>query len=91
MKMELLVSSETSALKAQAPGDYPKDTIRHSTHGGSLKSRRYLFTLPVYRIVSNQQAMTHRCGARQDCVIISEKKVKFVTVAGGGALERCVG
>ena len=29
MKMELLVSSETSALKAQMPGDYPKDKIRH--------------------------------------------------------------
>ena len=29
MKMELLVSSETSALKAHTPGDYPKDTIRH--------------------------------------------------------------
>ena len=39
MKMERLVSSETSALKGQTPGDYPKDTIRHSTHGGSLKSR----------------------------------------------------
>ena len=39
MKMELLVSSETSALKAQRPGDYPKDTIRHSTHGESFKSR----------------------------------------------------
>ena len=28
MKMERIVSSETSALKAQTPGDYPKDTIR---------------------------------------------------------------
>jgi hypothetical protein len=28
MKMELLVSPETSALKAQTPGDYPK---RHNT------------------------------------------------------------
>ena len=28
MKIELLVSSETSALKAQRPGDYPKDTIK---------------------------------------------------------------
>ena len=36
-KMELPVSSETSALKAQIPGDDPKDTRRHSTHGESLK------------------------------------------------------
>ena len=28
MKMELLISSETSVLKAQTPGDYPEDTIR---------------------------------------------------------------
>ena len=28
MKMEQIASSETSALKAQMPGDYRKDTIR---------------------------------------------------------------
>ena len=39
MKMERIASSETSALKAQKPGDYPKDTIRHSTHLENLKSR----------------------------------------------------
>ena len=33
-------SSETSALKTQMPGDYPKDTKWHSTHGKSLKSRQ---------------------------------------------------
>ena len=49
MKMELLVSSETSALKAQTPEDYPKDTIRHSTHGESFKSRIPLF---VFAFVS---------------------------------------
>ena len=37
--MERIVSSETSALKAQMPGDYPKHAIRHSTQGESLKSR----------------------------------------------------
>ena len=37
--MERIESSETSALKAQTPGDYPKHTIRYSTHGESLKSR----------------------------------------------------
>ena len=40
VEMERIESSETSALKAQTPpGDYPKDTIRHSTRGESLKSR----------------------------------------------------
>ena len=28
MKMERRESSETSALKAQTPGDYPKNTVR---------------------------------------------------------------
>ena len=37
--MERIASSEKSALKAQTPGDYPKDTIRYSTHGERLKSR----------------------------------------------------
>ena len=46
--MERLVSPETSALKAQTPGDYPKDTIRHSTHDESLKSR---FSQDVTRVV----------------------------------------
>ena len=45
MKMERIERSETSALKAQTPGDYPKDTIRHSTHGESLKSRLTLYEL----------------------------------------------
>ena len=44
MKMERIVSSESSALKARTPGDYPKNKIRHSTHGESLKSK-YTFTL----------------------------------------------
>ena len=38
MKMERIESSETLALKAQTPGDHPKNTIRHSTHGENLKS-----------------------------------------------------
>ena len=35
--MERIECSETSALKAQTPGDYPKNTIRQSTLGESLK------------------------------------------------------
>ena len=32
--------SETSAHKIQMPGNYPEESIQHSEHGGSLKSRR---------------------------------------------------
>jgi len=31
--------SETSAYKLQTPGNYPEESIRHSEHGESLKSR----------------------------------------------------
>jgi hypothetical protein len=43
MKMEQC--SETSAYKIQAPGNYPEESIQHSEHGESLKSR--LLTLYV--------------------------------------------
>ena len=43
MKMERLESSETSTLKAQTQVGYPKDKIRHSTHGEGLKSRDSVF------------------------------------------------
>ena len=39
MKMEQTKCSETSAYKIQAPGNYPEESIQHSEHGESLKSR----------------------------------------------------
>jgi hypothetical protein len=39
MKMEQTECSETSAYKIQTPGNYPEESIQHSEHGGSLKSR----------------------------------------------------
>ena len=45
--MERIESSETSTLKTQTLGDYPKNTIRHSTHGENLKSR-YTFLLRTH-------------------------------------------
>ena len=39
MKMELTECSETSAHKIQKPGNHPKERIKHSQHGESLKSR----------------------------------------------------
>jgi len=37
MKMEQTECSETSAYKIQTPGNYPKESIRHTEHGESLK------------------------------------------------------
>jgi len=40
MKMEQTEFSETSEYKIQMPGNYPEESIQHSEHGESLKSRR---------------------------------------------------
>jgi len=39
MKMELIVSSEMSAIRTQTPGNYPKRKKLHLEHGESLKTR----------------------------------------------------
>jgi len=39
MKMEPTVSSETSAIRTQTPGNYPKRNKLHLEHGKSLKTR----------------------------------------------------
>ena len=55
MKTEQTERSETLAYKIQTPGNYPEESIQHSEHGESLKSRvvvtyirapfQYLFTV----------------------------------------------
>jgi hypothetical protein len=40
MKMELTECSKMSAYKIQTPGNYPEESIQHSEHNESLKSRR---------------------------------------------------
>jgi len=37
------VSSETSAIRTQTPGNYPKRNKLHLEHGESLKTINYLF------------------------------------------------
>jgi len=39
MKMELTEGSETSDIRTQKPGNYPKENILHIEQGESLKSR----------------------------------------------------
>jgi hypothetical protein len=40
MKMEQTDCSETMVYKIQTPGNHPEESIQHSEHGESLKSRR---------------------------------------------------
>ena len=39
MKMEWTECSETSTYKLQTPGNCPEESIQHSEHGESLKSK----------------------------------------------------
>ena len=42
MKMEPIVSSETSAIRTQTPGNYPRRNKLHTEYGESLKTRTNL-------------------------------------------------
>jgi len=42
MEMGQTECSETSTCKIQTPGNYPEESIQHSEHGKSMKSRIYL-------------------------------------------------
>ena len=54
MKMEPIVSSETSAIRIQTPGNYPKRNKLHLEHGESLKTGMViLFTNILMVIIVN--------------------------------------
>jgi hypothetical protein len=58
MKMEQTECSEISAYKIQTPGNYPEESVQHSEHGESLKSRIYitvLYLLQLYLTKWNSQ------------------------------------
>jgi hypothetical protein len=48
MKMEQTACSETLAFKIQAPENRSEESIRHSEHGESLKSRKILITFTLF-------------------------------------------
>jgi len=47
MTMEQTECSEMSAYKFQMPGIHPKESIQHSVHGESLKSRTISFIMSL--------------------------------------------
>jgi len=49
MKMEPIVSSETSAIKSQTPGNYPKRNKLHLQHGESLRTKKIKNIRELYR------------------------------------------
>jgi len=48
--MEQIVSSETSAIRTQTPGNYPKRNKLHLEHGESLKTRLINLHLIEYKV-----------------------------------------
>jgi hypothetical protein len=48
MKMEQPECSEMSAYKIQTLGNYPEESVQHSEHGESLKSRICDFIMYIY-------------------------------------------
>jgi len=58
MKMEPIVSSETSAIRTQTPGNYPKRNNLHLEHGESLRTRlnllyyrKYIYTRALFEVI----------------------------------------
>jgi hypothetical protein len=56
MKIEQAECSETSAYKIQTPGNYPEESIQHTEHGKSVKSRTFNYLCHPLLIV---QTDTH--------------------------------
>jgi len=50
MKMEPIRSSETSTIKTQTPGNYPKRDILQLKHGESLKTTTQIMFIHVSTI-----------------------------------------
>jgi len=48
MKLEPIVISETSAIRTQMPGNYPKRNKLHLEHGESLKTRLLYFSARLF-------------------------------------------
>ena len=55
VKVEQAKCSETSAYKIQTPGNYPEESVQHSEHGESLKSRNHTssatIATPIYSLL----------------------------------------
>ena len=76
MKMEPIVSSETSAIRTQTPGNYPKRNKLHLEHGESLKTRMsgYLFVHKILLVLSHFPGTTDfKMQCVQNFQVITEK------------------
>ena len=61
MKMEPIRSSETSAIKTQTPGNYPKRNILQLKQGESLKTRLIMIVYSEYAFSLSYWGCMHMC------------------------------
>jgi len=70
MKVKQTECSETSAYKIQTTENYPEESIQHSEHGESLKSRRIVYLLVIVQnnkrhtvyVLNKQKNYCKTCG-----------------------------
>jgi hypothetical protein len=60
VKMEQTECSETSAIKTQMLGNCPKETIQHTKHGESLKSRKLVTFVQERKVVYSTKKEYHK-------------------------------
>jgi len=58
MKVEQTECCETSAYKIQMPGNYPEESIQHTEHSESLKSRIITHLLINVYIITSQKCFS---------------------------------
>ena len=63
MKMEPRVSSETSAIRTQTPGNYPKRNKLHLEHGESLKTRKRVMDCKLQSVCYLSLDLSHKLRA----------------------------
>jgi len=59
--MELTVSSETSAIRTQTPGNYPKKKTLHLEHSESLETRKPYVVMNQTRMIPAAFGKTGTC------------------------------
>jgi len=77
MKMEQTECSEMLAYKIQTPGNYPEESIQHSEHGDSLKSR-------IYKVYIKMEGALRSISCNRTCMYLL---LAYLMVAGNNELE----
>ena len=87
MKMEPTVSSETSAIRTQTPGNYPKRNKLHLEHGESLKTRiKKILPQNIFSIIGTAHILYNRLPC--PLVVLLPATVFVVYCVGSNSLKK---